>query len=343
MITKTEKGGMDMDDFEKKRVEKAQKKLDDLKSKRKKDYWSPKPGKNSLRILPNWDGDPEGDFYRETGYHRKLGTARDKSVVCLLREGFDRCPVCEMVRELYKTKNAEDKELAKDVKVQTRILYNIIDLDDASKGVQVWMSGVDVLEQILAYCANPKYGWIPDPENGRNIDVVFTEGKNTKSGYNEYNIQPDPDRSVIADSEWLIQMVDLNSLVKLTPIEEVEVLLGGSPSEVGGKAPVEEKSFVVLNKLIAKFPCFGKFSSEDAECQKCPNGSPCKEARGMLMKPGAEPKSEPKPEPKSEPKPEPKSEPKAKEAPKADAEVSPVKKGNIKEMLSKLREEKAKK
>jgi len=320
----------------KKRADKAQKKLDDLKSKRKKDYWSPKPGKNTLRILPNWDGDPEGDFYRETGYHRKLGTARDKSVVCLLREGSDRCPVCEQVRDLYKTKNAEDKELAKDIKVQTRILYNIIDLDDVNKGIQVWMSGVDVLEQILAYCANLKYGWIPDPENGRNIDVVFTEGKNTKSGYNEYNVQPDPDRSAIADPEWLLQMVDLNSLVKPTSIEDVEILLGKDPSEKK-ETPAPTEKNLPEEKVPSKFSCFGKFSSEDAECQKCTDGTACKEQRQIRSK-GSQTKEEAKVE-------QPKTEEKVKAEPKTDSEAkqpSP-KKGNIKEMLTKLREEKAKK
>lgn len=270
---------------------KAQQKLDELRSKRqRKDFWNPKPGTkaNRIRILPNWEGDSQGEFYRETGYHRKLGTERDKSAVCLLREGHEKCPVCEEVKELYKTKNKDDADLAKSIRAQVRILYNITDLDSPDKGVQVWMSGVDVLEQLLGFCANPKYGDISDPENGRNIDLFMAEGKNTKSGFNEYNVQPDPERSPIQDPEWLLQMVDLDALVKPISYEELEALLMGRPlSEV----VTEEKTQggttgeTKFGSPAAKpdEACLGKYSSDDPQCENCWEKKKCQESRKERM------------------------------------------------------------
>jgi len=233
---------------EQERTKKYQDKLSELKAKRqRKDFWSPKPGPkgNSIRILPNWNGEAFGDWYRETAYHRKLGTEAEKSAVCLLREGHENCPVCSEVKKLYQTKNKEDAELAKKIKAQVRVLYNIVDLEEPDKGVVVWMSGVDVLEQLLAYYGNPKYGELSDPEKGRNITVYLTEGKNTKSGYNEYNVQPDPDRTEIANPEWLGLMVDLDSMVKPISSDELEALLKGLP-------PPEEKEEKPVSKKETK-------------------------------------------------------------------------------------------
>ena len=287
-------------------AEKAQKKLEELRSKRsRKDYWSPKPGTkpNRIRVLPNWNGDPQGDFYRETARHNKLGTERDKSAVCLLREGFEKCPVCEMVRELYKTKEKDDADLAKTVKAQTRVYYNIIDLDNTEKGVQVWGSGVDALEQILAFCANPMYGDISDPENGRNISIVMTEGKNTKSGYNEYTVQPDPERTPLGNPEWILSMVDLDALVKPISYEELEALLMGRPAPaavpVSGGAEVKPAEEKLQPGKVEKAdePCIGKYSSDDPQCESCWEKEKCvgiKKAR-MSVKPATvlTPKAEP--------------------------------------------------
>lgn len=283
-----------MDDFESQKVEKYQKKLTELKSKRqRRDFWGAQPGPkpNRIRVLPNWNGEPLGDFYRETAYHRKLGTEADKSAVCLVKEGFERCPVCEMVRGLYKTKNKEDADLAKTIKSQVRVLYNMIDLDSPEKGVQVWMSGVDILEQLLAYCGNPKYGDLTDPERGRNIDLFMA--KNTKTGFNEYNVQPDPERTSINDPEWLGQMADLDALVKPMSVEELDALLKGLP--VGEEKPEEKPEEEKAEAPGSRGPkpdksCISKFSSDDPECLVCEIKDLCVEQKKAKLAPKQEPK-----------------------------------------------------
>ena len=273
------------------KLEKFQEKLTEMKAKKqnqRKDFWSAKPGSkpNRLRILPRWDLDLDNpEFYRETAYHRGLGTEGDKSVVCLLKEGFESCPVCSYVKELYKTKDKEDAVLAKKLKAQVRVLYNIVDLDHLESGVQVWLSGVNVQEELIAYCANPKYGDITDPESGRNVDLFLTDSKNTKSGYNEYSVQPDPDRSALIDSSWLEHLIDLDSLIKPSSVEEIQSLLG----IVSTVPELFEEKKIVLERLLNKEKapsCFekAKFSTDDSDCIECSFGTACLDKKQKKIK-----------------------------------------------------------
>lgn len=264
-------------------ADRIQKKIDEMKKRkesRKKDFWFPKPGPNEIRVLPNWTLDMEADFYYETQYHKNLGSGQDKSVICPIAEGLEECPICEAIKGLYKTKDKEDAAFAKSIRAQTRVYWNIVDLKDKEKGVQVWFTGSDVLEQVLEYMANPKYGDVTDPIKGRNLTLKFTEGKDTKSGYNEYMVQPDPDRTPLDDAEWLSQMIDLKSFIKMTSIEDMEAILWGKEAEKQPDKP--EKKETQAGESLKKEPdkpCLGKFSTDDFECTSCWQSLLCQEKR----------------------------------------------------------------
>jgi hypothetical protein len=279
--------------------QRAQRKLDELKKRREgfRNFWNAKAGKeNYIRILPNWELNLEADFFYETAYHRNLGTKKDTSAVCLLAEGQQECPICEEVKGLWKTKSKEDIELAKSIKAYTRVYYNVIDLNDKKKGVQQWQTGVDVLEQLLGYCSNPKYGDLTDPFKGRNVVVVFTKGSETKSGFNEYVVQPDPDRTAIDDEKWLESLIDLKSMVKVISIDKMLGLLYGEEPEE--KKDEQDQSTTKEEKVSEKVSetthkgCFerAKFSSDDEDCIICSDAKACEEKKkvkvaGNLAKP----------------------------------------------------------
>lgn len=306
----------------------AQKKLEDLKKRKaRSDFWRPSPGENRVRFLPRWDGDYDGEMFRETAYHRNLGPDKDKSAVCLRHEGQEKCPVCEVTAELYKTKTDEDKEFARSIKAQTRAIFNIIDLDEPEKGPQIYMSGVDVMEQILRYVANPKYGAIDNPQTGRNCTLTYTEGKNTKTGFPDTNILADPDTTPLENMEWLDKLADLDAIVKAMSYDELHALLWGEeytpekPAETPKEAPKEEKP------KSPPPPCFekAKFSADDAECTTCGYAKPCEEKK-KAHKPAEKPVE--KPAPKQEPK----------EAPKG--KPAGEKSEGVKDLLSKLKAKK---
>jgi len=201
--------------------------LAEIRSKKftRKEFWSPVKGPNTIRILPSWTLDLSQDFFRKTAQHWKLGNNQDLWVTCLVEEGYERCPVCERIDSLYRTKNKDDEAFAKLIRKQTKVLWNIVDMNNVSKGVQVWQSGITVLGDIVKFVGNSKYGDISHPTTGRNIDIVMTEAKESKTGWNDYAVQPDPERSAIAELEWLEQMTDLDSLVKTKSVDEIEYIL----------------------------------------------------------------------------------------------------------------------
>ncbi len=282
-------------------------------------------------------------MFRETAYHRNLGPEKDKSAVCLLREGQPKCPVCEVISELYKLKTDEDKEYAKSIKAQTRAIYNIIDLDEPEKGPQIYMSGVDVMEQILRYIANPKYGAIDNPQTGRNCTVTYTDGKSTRSGFPETNIQADPDTSTIADMEWLEKLHDLDAIVKAMDYDTLHALVWGTdvedkpeeakPAAKPAQQPPQQPPEEIKKKPVGTAPpCFvpAKFNPADEECIVCEYVKPCEDKKKAKAKPVEQPKPEP-------PKPEPKPAEAAKSTVPPKPKATGAEKESVKDLLGRLK------
>lgn len=259
-----------------------------------KEFWFPteKKGGNNIRILPHWTGDLDADCYYETAYHKNIGE-ENKSVVCVKMELKEQCVACDLVAELWKTKEKEDIAYAKKIKAQIRVYWNMVDLDDVEKGVQVWMTGSDVLDQVVDWCTNPKYGDITDPVHGRNCVLQFTAGEHTRSGYNEYKLMPDPSESMI-DVGLLENMTDLTTFIKITPNEEVTKLLFGEKATPTTTPPIPPPIVPPTPPVIASDkPCFtnAKFSGDDEECMTCSTKDPCRERKEAKR---AIPKSETK-------------------------------------------------
>lgn len=270
-------------------IDRANKKKEEMSKRREsygKDFYFPKKEINNIRFLPHWTWDLNEDPFYETMYHKNLGDDKKKSVICLKFEKKEYCPGCEAVDAFYHTRNKDDAAFAKSIRAQTRVYWNIVDLDDLEAGVQVWMTGSDILDQVIDWITNPKYGDITDPIHGRNCTLRFTKGEHTKSGWNEYKIQPDPTESVI-EPAWFEHMVDLTTFIKITPADEMKELIYGKEivDAVGSSLKPEEKPATTVlppstpSQLVKT--CFenAKFSGDDEECLACPQKTPCKERK----------------------------------------------------------------
>lgn len=107
-------------------------------------FFKPKKGTMNLDLLPfeltkaNKDLRLEpGDLWYEKTFwvHNGIG-AEDKKYLCLKTIG-KRCPICDQRTQLAKTGNA-DQDLLKDLLPKERQLFQLIDLDDEDKGIQLW-------------------------------------------------------------------------------------------------------------------------------------------------------------------------------------------------------------
>ena len=190
------------------------------------EYDKLKQGKNVRRIL--W---PKGDsdiFYSEGFLHFNLGEDGNTVVTCPKTFGSkERCPICEYVEELQKSKNKEDAKLASKLKATRKIYVNTISRDDDEETPKVLPIGVTVLKGLLEAICDPDYGDITDPDEGRDVTIT-RKGEGMKT---EYSVLIKPKASIVSDelsaSEIEDEMTDLDSLFVKKSYEELQDVLNG--------------------------------------------------------------------------------------------------------------------
>lgn len=186
-------------------------------------------GKNIRRIL--W---PKGDneiCYTEGSIHFGLGEDGKTSMVCRKTANpNNRCPICEYMNTLQRSKNKIDKKLADTIKPRKRIYFNVLDRDnkiDGEEEIKIMAVGVTVQRQIVGILCDPDYGDITDFETGRDITIRRSgQGLNT-----EYSTmpkpQPTPASTTMTKEEIENAMPDLDALWNIPSIEDMENFLNG--------------------------------------------------------------------------------------------------------------------
>ncbi len=222
--------------------------------------WTPKEGRNRLRFLPPWS--EVGDIGYESRWHWNVPP--DHNPMPCLRSANRECLLCDYIRELRVQKNP----IAQEIYAKKRIYYNVIVRDEEKKGVQVYASGVQVYENILAYLYDDEWGDITDIEKGRDMILERTgQGKEDT----RYNLLPAPNPSPLHTDQqtvdkWLSEMQNLDTalsypedsdVVKIVAGVKQSVQLTGGPenkqlkqpsaSETSVKEDTEKKDLV--NKL----------------------------------------------------------------------------------------------
>ncbi len=106
--------------------------------------FQPKAGTMLIDILPfeAAEGNPwadAGNLHWERTYyaHRGIGPNGD-TFICPRMTAKERCPICEFRLTLMKKNREEDEEMIRDLSPKQRQLFNVINLKDPDKGVQVW-------------------------------------------------------------------------------------------------------------------------------------------------------------------------------------------------------------
>lgn len=168
-------------------------------------------GDNLVRVLSPEDG---SDFYKEVGYHYiKIGEEK-KAVVCLRLTLGQPCYLCEVVSELYKSKDKGDKTLAKQLRGNMRVFYNVIHRKDNT--LKVMATGNQVFKQILGFMADEDWGDLTHAETGR--DIVITKQK-TGEGLTdvEYVVKPKPKQTELGFEMSEIELFNLDEIVGEIP------------------------------------------------------------------------------------------------------------------------------
>jgi hypothetical protein len=217
----------------------------------------PTPGRTyRLRVLPRDMKEylsPEGaaDFTFMFRYHfsyvKEDGT-KIYNIACPKTYGMDKkCPICDEGWRLYNSSSEEDKRLSKQFYRNDRGLISIVDLTDeagVSKGVQWWKSPfTKVYQEVRKFVVNPQWAVngkdVLDLESGRNFTVRVLSDKESGTGFQDYEIMPEPspfDVRPYLVGDWESKV---NTLVERRPkasTEDLMRLIAPAPGKAAGAA-----------------------------------------------------------------------------------------------------------
>jgi len=154
--------------------------------------WKPEPGKQIIRIVP-YQHNKDNPF-NELYFHYDLGK---KNFLSPITHG-NPDPVVEFSEKLKSSGNSDEWKLGKKMEPKMRTYAPVIVRGKESEGVKFWGFGKLVYQELLGVIADPDYGDITDPMNGRDILVEFMPAEGAGQ-FPKTTIRVKPNQSAISE------------------------------------------------------------------------------------------------------------------------------------------------
>ena len=163
--------------------------------------WKPQPGKTQIRIVP-YAHNKDNPFI-ELFFHYNLNNRSYLSPVSFGRPD----PIEEFAQKLKGSGNKEDYQLARKLEAKIRTFAPVIVRGEEKQGVKFWGFGKTVYQELLSIIADPDYGDITDPVNGRDVVVEFISAEETGASFPKTNIRVKPNQTPISDEPDILEAV----------------------------------------------------------------------------------------------------------------------------------------
>jgi len=163
--------------------------------------WKPQPGKTQIRIVP-YEFNKDNPFI-ELFFHYNLNNRSYLSPISFGRPD----PIEEFAQKLKGSGNKEDYQLSKKLEAKMRTFAPVIVRGEESQGVKFWGFGKTVYQELLSIIADPDYGDITDPVNGRDVMVEFISAEETGASYPTTKIRVKPNQTPISDEPAVLEKV----------------------------------------------------------------------------------------------------------------------------------------
>lgn len=185
--------------------------------------WKPQPGKQQIRILP-YTHNTSNPFI-ELYFHFGFG---GKNVISPISFG-EADPLVEFAEKLKATGNREDYQLSRKLTPKMRTYVPVLVRGEESEGVKFWGFGKNVYQELLGFFADPDYGDLTDPVNGRDITVEFKTAAELGKSYPETYIRVKPNTTPISEDSNVLEtskdQIELPNMFKRKSYEEMEGML----------------------------------------------------------------------------------------------------------------------
>jgi hypothetical protein len=163
--------------------------------------WKPQPGKTQIRIVP-YEFNKDNPFI-ELFFHYNLNNRSYLSPISFGRPD----PIEEFAQKLKGSGNKEDYQLSKKLEAKMRTFAPVIVRGEESQGVRFWGFGKTVYQELLSIIADPDYGDITDPVNGRDVVVEFISAEESGASFPTTKIRVKPNQTPISDDPTILEKV----------------------------------------------------------------------------------------------------------------------------------------
>ena len=175
-----------------------------ITNNRTSNLWKPSPGTTQVRIVP-YKFNKDNPFI-ELFFHYDLGRKSYLSPMSFGRPD----PIEEFSQKLKASGNKEDYRLARKIESKMRTFAPVIIRGEENQGVKFWGFGKTVYQELLSIIADPDYGDITDPMNGRDIAVEFKTAEEVGASFPKTSIRVKPNQTPITEDASLLQTITDN-------------------------------------------------------------------------------------------------------------------------------------
>ena len=163
--------------------------------------WKPQPGKTQIRIVP-YEFNKDNPFI-ELFFHYNLNNRSYLSPISFGRPD----PIEEFAQKLRASGNKEDYQLSRKLEAKMRTFAPVVVRGEEKAGVKFWGFGKTVYQELLSIIADPDYGDITDPVNGRDVVVEFISAEETGASFPKTNIRVKPNQTAVSDEPEILELV----------------------------------------------------------------------------------------------------------------------------------------
>ena len=196
-------------------------------------FWKPDPGKQVVRVVP-YKHNKENPFI-ELFFHYNLG--QNKTFLSPMSFGRPD-PVQEFADKLKSTGDKDEWIQGKRLEPKMRTFAPVVVRGREDEGVKFWGFGKTVYQELLSVIADPDYGDITDPVNGRDIQIERQTPAEAGNQYGKTTVRVKPNQTPITDNKKVLEGVfenqpNLTELYTEPSYDELKEALAGylNPTE----------------------------------------------------------------------------------------------------------------
>ena len=193
-------------------------------SNRTSNLWKPQPGKQIIRVLP-YKHNKDNPFI-ELFFHFGLNSKTYLSPITFGRPD----PIEEFAQKLKTSGNREEYQMARKLEAKMRTFAPVIVRGEEGQGVRFWGFGKTVYQELLSVIADPDYGDITDPINGRDVLVEFKTAEEIGASFPKTTIRVKPNQTPIVEDKAKLEGIldnqkDITELYQELSYEELTDVL----------------------------------------------------------------------------------------------------------------------